>query len=1578
MSKWDQSKRIPVISFGYPVNDSSPNCISATSLYGKVIVAYGSGEKIVILRGDFRSPCFLSSNCGYITCLCFERIGFGIVACDNKGNCMIWQFRENNWFIMDVFCFGSISKCVSWVSSKKIIALSTEKGLGIINYSSSLFKYDLPIRNSIYCSLNGNGTCVLSHNNDRILSIINVDTMDSILLKHPYPIVFCDFHSFLPIFLTITNNGILRLWDLTISGQYNQLFSTKCSFNARFVMNISYNFELYDSTESSFAYFSTSGNLNQYFMDEKGTKTKEKDFLFTKTNGEFLVGCFSSLDHNELVFLNKNSIDLHRSQVVQKFSFHKSKIKQGGFFGKRAYTLDESGVLIFWSWRIEDPQSIIVSYSAKTATLDNLDTIVFLEGDQIKSFSIDTKTVSHPIIRINGILLRHVYVNNTFFLFYDGMVKWEDKSLPFTTTIFDISPLFQNSFIIVGSDGQDISIYLLPLQKRVGCQRAVSKISNISVVSINQFFVQTPSSIEHWYCYKDCFVMVGEILITNHLRFLYDSCLFGGRILLYSDKEIMFWNSDLKSMEFNEKISNIYYNNEGDLMIVFKDYVEVYPLSVFDLSSYNNGQKDFPSIQQIEFFKSIVSPYLYLYQATSNQQTIFTTFQSLLYFRGSNQWSRNKSDIYPIHPNCFFEGENMSNLPLEYLEIHNYFTTIDIYGLRFLYSIYKTKIPPSQICLYFMFSSSQKLITDEILSEINISRFLDYCFPLTITSQDLFISLVKISLSNSWKQFHDVDALILYYASMNMNKTIAALYDSLGDSQRATFFKNDFSQDKWKQKALKNAYSALSHHKYEVSSALYLIAGDFSSAFSIISGYLQNPITLFLVLRLVYGSLSDPSFLKCSGNINWIDDFHPVMVSLLLNPNNGVEGLKKYILEKPNRSSIFGDLSIGLFQIYEYISGSIAISNELSFKLLTEGCAPLANFLQDYAEKTHSHNDKVIPKSNSDDDVFGYTMNISDEYEEEFEIINNTEFDIFQRFFMLQIEFFSGFYECYNKDHFIFSYHFGGLSFCFNNSPKEYRSILLTTISEMLDYFSFNSVRSLHLFLEPNTQISLTTMIHKMYMFQQINFDCPFLLSTHYVIQNSENDSVLSVLFSLLVLSLFLRDRHLLLCVLGIQDKNLKNIEIGNSHQSSCFDITKASDSYPFLHMQLVPSESSSHYYVDRSRIIFIIIILRSFLSIYNEINTNKFKKMKDILYDLLKSFQDSLINIQIECDCEPFEIIPNYVGKTEFESWFCQRMKDDLGFFDSLNRQSMKKMYSSTVIRNGKFYLDSSIHTMEFQFQIYGIYSSILPNNNFIVHSDEGLFYFKNSFEKIRGFQQNEYDQIRFIVPHPSFDLFISVYNCSIKLFDQNQRVVTDFRISYDEKISHVKFSPNGTRIVVCSSHIFVFALDITKSIHESVFCKKLIHQIQCIEWMNENSKLVFSFVDSKALSVYNTLSNTVSSIEYPKLNGNIDTIIFDNINNVVLITTVIGEILACDPLNGFLPYYSFITDTTILSIQWWKTTMILVLSDKTLIGFSSRDPMHRDKLSLPCQVKNLCIIHDSLVFTSNDSNELFIIHTK
>ncbi|XP_019410499.1 PREDICTED: dmX-like protein 1 isoform X3 [Crocodylus porosus] len=97
-----------------------------------------------------------------------------------------------------------------------------------------------------------------------------------------------------------------------------------------------------------------------------------------------------------------------------------------------------------------------------------------------------------------------------------------------------------------------------------------------------------------------------------------------------------------------------------------------------------------------------------------------------------------------------------------------------------------------------------------------------------------------------------LDAAIFYLA-MRKKAVIWGLYRSQKEAKMTKFFGNNFTEDRWRKAALKNAFSLLGKQRFEHSAAFFLLAGHLKDAVEVCLEKL-NDIQLALVISRLYES----------------------------------------------------------------------------------------------------------------------------------------------------------------------------------------------------------------------------------------------------------------------------------------------------------------------------------------------------------------------------------------------------------------------------------------------------------------------------------------------------------------------------------------------------------------------------------------------------------------------------------------------------------------------------------------------------------------------------------------------------
>ncbi|RXM33272.1 DmX-like protein 1, partial [Acipenser ruthenus] len=97
-----------------------------------------------------------------------------------------------------------------------------------------------------------------------------------------------------------------------------------------------------------------------------------------------------------------------------------------------------------------------------------------------------------------------------------------------------------------------------------------------------------------------------------------------------------------------------------------------------------------------------------------------------------------------------------------------------------------------------------------------------------------------------------LDAAI-YYLAMKKKAVVWGLYRAQRDSKMTPFFNNNFSEDRWRKAALKNAFALLGKQRFEHSAAFFLLAGSLKDAVEVCLEKM-NDIQLALVISRLYES----------------------------------------------------------------------------------------------------------------------------------------------------------------------------------------------------------------------------------------------------------------------------------------------------------------------------------------------------------------------------------------------------------------------------------------------------------------------------------------------------------------------------------------------------------------------------------------------------------------------------------------------------------------------------------------------------------------------------------------------------
>ncbi|XP_040565654.1 dmX-like protein 2 isoform X5 [Lepeophtheirus salmonis] len=115
----------------------------------------------------------------------------------------------------------------------------------------------------------------------------------------------------------------------------------------------------------------------------------------------------------------------------------------------------------------------------------------------------------------------------------------------------------------------------------------------------------------------------------------------------------------------------------------------------------------------------------------------------------------------------------------------------------------------------------------------------------------------------SFKDKNDPLDAAIFYLAMKKKNLVWGLYRSIKDPKMTAFFSNNFSEDRWRKAALKNAFSLLGKQRFLHAAAFFLLSGSIKDAIDICIDKLDDLQLAMIIARLYAGELNQvPDILK--------------------------------------------------------------------------------------------------------------------------------------------------------------------------------------------------------------------------------------------------------------------------------------------------------------------------------------------------------------------------------------------------------------------------------------------------------------------------------------------------------------------------------------------------------------------------------------------------------------------------------------------------------------------------------------------------------------------------------------------
>lgn len=152
-------------------------------------------------------------------------------------------------------------------------------------------------------------------------------------------------------------------------------------------------------------------------------------------------------------------------------------------------------------------------------------------------------------------------------------------------------------------------------------------------------------------------------------------------------------------------------------------------------------------------------------------------------------------------------------------------------------------------------SSGNKIVWSE-LRELGVGYW--------VRTNTLLRKIIEKLAKVAFKAKNDPLDASLYYLAMKKKNLVWGLYRSIQDKKMTDFFAHDFTEEKWRKAALKNAYVLMGKQRFEHAVSFFLLAGALWDAVEICLNKLEDLQLAMIIIRLYEGGEIDlvPETLK--------------------------------------------------------------------------------------------------------------------------------------------------------------------------------------------------------------------------------------------------------------------------------------------------------------------------------------------------------------------------------------------------------------------------------------------------------------------------------------------------------------------------------------------------------------------------------------------------------------------------------------------------------------------------------------------------------------------------------------------
>jgi WD40 repeat protein len=231
-------------------------------------------------------------------------------------------------------------------------------------------------------------------------------------------------------------------------------------------------------------------------------------------------------------------------------------------------------------------------------------------------------------------------------------------------------------------------------------------------------------------------------------------------------------------------------------------------------------------------------------------------------------------------------------------------------------------------------------------------------------------------------------------------------------------------------------------------------------------------------------------------------------------------------------------------------------------------------------------------------------------------------------------------------------------------------------------------------------------------------------------------------------------------------------------------------------------------------------------------------------------------------------------------------------------------------------------------------------------------------------------------VICHPQFNICLALAPTGLSLFDpmRGHDEGCRFTVGSHERVHCAAFSPNGSKLAVCSDTVYIFSVDLSKAVGAAAVAREIHAPVTAVAWVNSDTVVVVGYVQAGAgaIAIVDTLSKHAVPVEVPREWGIVTGIGVEPRSGRLIFVTKGGVTAVCDMKNDYNRLVSFTHGCAVTAMASLYELFLVATEGGAIYAINLLDPKRTpDKLQIEGRVNSI-VIADDMIAAAGDAGAI------